>query len=150
MMSIFIVIFWNFFWRCENVLASWGYNFFFHQIFRKKVMLPRAFFSSRLDSYKYTKKTSKKILIFFFCRIYPYLHEKLWFIQCWFVRWTIWGILFFGQSWHLTEKITYDVCFWAQFSQFSKKNYTLIKLLTTTLSLLELTFSNTMLPLLEI
>jgi hypothetical protein len=119
-MSIFIGIFWNFFWRFGNVLAFVGIQFFFPPNFWKKVMLTEVFFSSHPSSYKYTKKTFKKLLGSFPCRIDSYLHGKHWFIQCWFVRWTRWGVLFFGQSWHLIEKITYYLCFLTQFSQFSK------------------------------
>jgi hypothetical protein len=47
----------------------------------------------------------------------------------------------FGKSWNLLKEITYDVCFLTQFSQFSKKKMLmLIKLLSTILSPLGLTF----------
>jgi hypothetical protein len=51
----------------------------------------------------------------------------------------------------LGEKLTYDVCFLTQFSQFSKtKNLMLFKLLTTSLSTLGLKILNSMLTLLAI
>jgi hypothetical protein len=151
MISIFIVIFWNFFRRCGNVLVLWRYNLFFHQIFRKKVMLLWAFFSSHPGSYKYTKKLPKNNNFFSSCRIDPYLYGKLLFIQSWFLRWMIWRTLLFGQSWYLLEKKTYDLHFWTQFSQFSKsKKLTFIRLLYTTLLPLSLIFFNSMLPLLAI
>jgi hypothetical protein len=118
---IFIVIFWNFFWRCGNVQASRGYILFTRSLKKGYVALSVFFWS-----FKQLQVHQKNFQIFIFifsCKIDPYLHGKLWFIQCW-----LWGeqyeeLLFFRQLWHLIEKITYDVCFWTQFSRFSKKQF---------------------------
>jgi hypothetical protein len=121
-MSIFIVIFYNFFWRCRNILALQECIFVFHQIFRKKwSYYPHQFLVIRATIS--TWKNSKNYW-FFSCRIDPYLQGKLSFIWCWLVRWTRWRNLIFGQSWHLLEKIIYEVSFWTQCSQFleNKKN----------------------------
>jgi hypothetical protein len=66
MMLIFIEIFSHFFWRWGNVLASQGYNSSFSLDFWKKGYAALIVFSSRLSSYEYTRKTSKKVLDFIF------------------------------------------------------------------------------------
>jgi hypothetical protein len=43
--------FWNFFWRNGNLLVLRGYNFFIHQIFRKRLCCPKHLFSC-LGNYK--------------------------------------------------------------------------------------------------
>jgi hypothetical protein len=59
--------------------------------------------------------------------------------------------MFFRQSLHLVEKITYDFCFLTQFLQILKnKKLILIGLLAITLSLLGLAIFNSMLALLAI
>jgi hypothetical protein len=64
-MSIIIVIFWNFFWRCGNVLAFWEYNLIFYQTLEKKVMLPKVIIliSGNLGSSKKSQKQNFKIFI---------------------------------------------------------------------------------------
>jgi hypothetical protein len=144
MLSIFIVIFWSLFWRCGNVIASRGYDFLTGSL-EKTFHYPKS-----LGSYKYTKKTSKKMLDFFPCGIDPNVYGMLWFIQCWFVRWTIWEF-FFGHLWHLLERITHDFCFWTKiFTILEFFFLTLTKLLTTTLLPFGLTYFNSMLALLAI
>jgi hypothetical protein len=68
---------------------------------------------------KETKKKSNKLLNFHPCGIDP--QEKLWFIQCWLAKWTIWGIFFLGAISTSCKKITSDVCFWNSIFKFSNK-----------------------------
>jgi hypothetical protein len=74
-----------------------------------------------LNNYKYTKRTSERLLNSFSCRTYLYLQGDLLFIWFRLVRWIIQRILFFQQSQHLVEKKTHDVLSWSQSSQFSIK-----------------------------
>jgi hypothetical protein len=61
------------------------------------------------------------------------------------------GVLLCRHSQYLVEKITYDVCFGTQFSQFSPKQKSMLfRLLSIILSPLGLVLSNSMFGLLAI
>jgi hypothetical protein len=95
------------------------------------------------------------LFLFFNCRILLWTIKVIcgksfkMFIQYWFVRWTIWGIIVFWaiKTSHRKNFIWSWFLKWI-FTISQKKRLMLIKLLTTTLSPLRLTFFNYMLPLL--
>jgi hypothetical protein len=68
----------NFHCKYKNVLNLWRYNFFFHQVFRKGIMLPKA---KKLNLSRYLQKYQKKFQFFVFnhfsCGIDPHIQGKL-------------------------------------------------------------------------
>jgi hypothetical protein len=124
-MLVLIAIFRNFF--CGNVLALEGYNFLFHQIFRKRIMLSKDYFSSHPRSYKYNKKSFKKLLVFFFLwnksilQGRSLIHSMLksvmnnmrnfyfWTIIASFEKNNIWSLFFNSISTIFSKKIKIDI-----------------------------------------
>jgi hypothetical protein len=86
------------------------------------------------------KNVKKKISKFLFHIIHPYVEEKLWLVQCLYVRWIIWRVWFCRQWWHKNN------IWWSYLNSFLKKfkNWKLawFKLFATTFSPLGLTLFN--------
>ena len=92
------------------------------------------------------KRIWKIYYLFFSCRIDPYLYGKFLFIQCWFVRSTIWGILNFWAIMTFSRKNKLWFLFWTQFIYFWKiERLILIKFLATIFLLLRLIFLDSIL-----
>jgi hypothetical protein len=77
------------------------------------------FFLGHLSSYKYTKKASKKLLIFFLVESI-FTREALIHLMLISVVNNMRNFVFWTIMTSFRKKITYDVCFLTQFSKFSK------------------------------
>jgi hypothetical protein len=71
--KIFLVIFWNFFWRCRNVLALWDYDFLIRNF--KKLCYPKLFFLLIQAAPYISKELSLFDFLIFLCGD-PYVQGK--------------------------------------------------------------------------
>jgi hypothetical protein len=111
-------------WRCKNILAFLEYNFLFRQIlYKNSYNTPWM----TLGGYKNNQKNFQKMIeLFFLVEWISYLQGKLWFIWCWLMEQTIWGILFCRQPPHLVQKNNIWCFYKLAFHNFQKNKVDIV------------------------